>query len=157
MLVVPGLAAAQDGGMQGQWSVTIAAGVSIPVAGRFHQEGGGTVLNLPLTIESRSVADVYDAGGAWRAGLGYGISRNTEILVEMAWETTRTSPRSVGDLMGLDVRAEFDRYTLWPYSAVPWESSLPLRTAWASGSKPVCAMTATSHRHPSSTTRPWMV
>jgi hypothetical protein len=69
------------------------------------------VLGLPTSVDAKSYGDVYDVGFGWRAGAGYGVSRNVELFGEMSWERTNASDLSVGNVAGLDLRAEFGEYT----------------------------------------------
>ena len=111
LLAAPSVTSAQDDGIKGQVNFTFSAGVTIPAGGEFHQGGAGFVLGLPTTVESKSYSDVYDAGFGWRAGLGVGVARNVELFADFVWERSEASELSVGNVAGLDLRAQFAEYT----------------------------------------------
>ncbi len=110
-LLVATHAAAQatEGGIRGEWSLSGGAAAVVPF-GNVHDGGVGTVLGLPTTVESRGYRDVYDLGYAWRFGIGYGLSRNTELVGDFTFENANSRDLSVGNVAGLDLRAAFDRY-----------------------------------------------
>lgn len=114
-LAVP--AAAQQEGVQGQWSMTVSGGAQLPVGGEFHEGGQGLVLGLPTAVQSRGTTDVYDTGYGWRAGLGYGVSRSVELIGEFTWGRATASQLRVGDVAGLDLLAQFDDYTSYGMEA----------------------------------------
>jgi len=111
LAVLPGVAAAQDDGIKGRWSVTFAGKAAILAGGDVHQGGTGTVLGLPTSVDAKSYQDVYDTGFGWRAGAGYGVTRNLELFGDVSWERTDATDLSVGNVAGLDLRAEFGEYT----------------------------------------------
>jgi hypothetical protein len=104
-------AAAQtfDEGIRGEVNLTAGAAAVVPF-GNVHDGGTGTVLGLPTTVESRNYRDAYELGYAWRLGLGYGLTRTMEVVGDFTWENAESSPLSVGNVAGLDLRADFDRY-----------------------------------------------
>jgi hypothetical protein len=110
-------AAAQQDGVQGQWSLTVSGGAQVPVGGEFHQGGQGLVLGLPTAVQSRGTTDIYDTGYGWRAGLGYGVSRSVELIGEFTWGRASASQIRVGDVAGLDLLADFDDYTSYGMEA----------------------------------------
>jgi hypothetical protein len=103
--------AAQQDGVQGQWSMTVSGGALVPAGGEFHQGGQGLVLGLPTSVQSRGTADIYDTGYGWRGGLGYGVSRSVELFGEFTWGRAGASELSVGNVAGLDLLAQFEDYT----------------------------------------------
>jgi hypothetical protein len=111
----PAVAAAQ--GIQGAWSFTFSGGAAVPTGGEFHEGGQGTVLGLPTTVNSKTTSDVYDPGIGWRAGVGYGVSRNVELFGEFAWGRAEASELSVGNVASLDLRAKFGDYTSYGANA----------------------------------------
>ena len=111
LLVAPGAAFAQDEGVRGRWNVTFTGGLSVPAGGEFHEGGSGTVLGLPTRVDAKGTGDVFDPGFAWRAGIGYGVSRSVELFGEFAWERATASELSVGSVASLDLRAAFADYT----------------------------------------------
>lgn len=111
LLAGPASSWAQGEGVQGRWSLTFAGGTVVPAGGEFHEGGRGTVLGLPASVDAKTTNDVYDPGGAWRAGIGYGVSRNIELFGDFAWERSTAPELSVGNVASLDLRAAFDDYT----------------------------------------------
>jgi hypothetical protein len=113
LLIVPASAKAQDGseGVRGRWSVTFATGAGVPAGGEFHEGGNGTVLGLPTTVEAKTNGDIFDPGIGWRAGAGYGVSRNVELFGDFVWGRAKASELSVGNVASLDLRAAFGDYT----------------------------------------------
>ena len=110
-LVTPAAASAQDEGVRRQWSVTFTVGAAFPAGGEFHEGGTGSVLGLSTSVDSKGNPDVFDSGIGWRGGLGYGVSRNVEILGNFEWKRTTSSELSVGNVASLDLRAAFADYT----------------------------------------------
>jgi len=109
LLAAPQLAAAQED-VKGQWSISFKGGVAEALSGDVHAGGSGTVLGLPTEVQARSYRDVYDRGYGFRAGLGYGIAEKTELFGEFAWGRSKAGSLSVGNVAGLDLRAEFANY-----------------------------------------------
>ena len=110
-------AAAQQDGVQGQWSLSVSGGAQLPVGGEFHQGGQGLVLGLPTAVQAKSATDIYDTGYGWRAGLGYGVSRRVELIGEFTWGRASASELRVGNVAGLDLLARFDDYTSYGMEA----------------------------------------
>jgi hypothetical protein len=111
-LLAPALAAAQESdGIRGNWNFTFTGGAAVPVGGEFHEGGLGTVLGLPTVVDSKNAPDVYDPSFAWRAGIGYGVARHVELFGDFAWKRAEASELSVGNVAGLDLRAQFGNYT----------------------------------------------
>jgi len=119
LLIVPASARAQNVGdaVRGRWTMTFTGGATVPTGGDFHQGGSGTVLGLPTTVEAKTNGDVFDAAIGWRAGVGYGVSRNVEVFGDFAWERAQSSELSVGNLASLDLRAAFNDYTSYGMDA----------------------------------------
>lgn len=112
LMAAPVVTSAQDGaGIRGSWTVTFTGGAAVPVGGEFHEGGVGTVLGLPTTVNAKNTQDIYDPGFAWRAGVGYGVAPNVEIFGDFAWKKSKASGLSVGNVAGLDLRAQFGDYT----------------------------------------------
>jgi hypothetical protein len=112
-LAAPGAAGAQETGIQGRWSVAFTGGAAFPVGGEFHQGGRGTVLDLPTSVDAKKTGDVFDPGGGWRAGVGYGVAPNVELFGDFAWMRAGASELSVGNVASLDLRAAFGDYTTY--------------------------------------------
>jgi hypothetical protein len=113
LLMVPASAKAQDegAGVRGRWSATFTGGAAVPAGGEFHEGGSGTVLGLPTSVDAKKTGDIFDPGIGWRAGVGYGVSRNVEIFGDFAWGRAEASELSVGNVASLDLRAAFADYT----------------------------------------------
>jgi hypothetical protein len=113
LLIVPASARAQDDGegVRGRWSATFTGGAAVPVGGEFHEGGNGTVLGLPTSVDARKTGDIFDPGIGWRAGVGYGMSRNVELFGDFVWGRADASDVSVGTVASLDLRAAFADYT----------------------------------------------
>ena len=113
LLMVPAAAKAQDadGGVRGRWSASFTGGAALPTGGEFHEGGNGLVLGLPTGVEAKTNGDIYDPGIGWRAGVGYGVSRNIELFGDFVWGKTEASELSVGNVASLDLRAAFADYT----------------------------------------------
>ena len=113
LLIVPGSAQAQDQGegVRGRWSATFTGGAAVPVGGEFHEGGRGTVLGLPTSVDAKKTGDIFDPGLGWRAGVGYGLSRNVEVFGDFVWGRADASELSVGNVASLDLRAAFADYT----------------------------------------------
>lgn len=113
LLIVPASAKAQDEGegVRGRWSTTFTAGAAVPAGGEFHEGGRGTVLGLPTGVEAKTNGDIFDPGIGWRAGVGYGVSRNAEVFGDFVWGRAEASEVSVGNVALLDLRAAFADYT----------------------------------------------
>ena len=110
LIALPAVATAQSEGVRGRWSVTFAAGTSVPAGGEFHEGGTGTVLSLPTTVDEKKYSDIFDAGIGWRAGAGYGVSRRVEVFGDFTWERADASELSVGNVASLDLRAAYGEY-----------------------------------------------
>jgi len=115
LLIVPASANGQDGGegVRGRWSLTFTGGASVPTGGEFHESGSGTVLGLPTSVQAKTNGDIFDPGLGWRAGAGYGVSRNVELFGDFVWGRAESSELSVGDVASLDLRAAFADYTTY--------------------------------------------
>jgi hypothetical protein len=113
LLILPASAKAQDDGegVRGRWSATFSAGAAVPAGGEFHEGGSGTVLGLPARVDAKKTGDIFDPGIGWRAGVGYGMSRNIEVFGDFVWARADASELSVGDVASLDLRAAFADYT----------------------------------------------
>jgi hypothetical protein len=111
LLIVPASATAQDEGVRGRWSATFTGGAAVPAGGEFHEGGRGTVLGLPTSVEAKTNGDIFDPGIGWRAGVGYGVSRNIELFGDFVWGRAEASELSVGNVASLDLRAAFADYT----------------------------------------------
>jgi hypothetical protein len=148
VLAVPAAVGAQDQGVQGRWSVAFTGGAALPAGGEFHEGGSGTVLSLPTAVNAKSTGDVFDPGGGWRAGVGYGITRNVELFGDFGWMRAAAPELSVGTVAGLDLRAAFDDYTSYGmdggirYHFVPGARIAPYVSALA-GFRRVDAISAT--------------
>lgn len=105
-----GVASAQSTGVQGRWSISFAGGTSL-LGGTFHDGGRGAVLGLNTSVDEKTYSDVYDAGFGWRAGFGYGVTRNIEVVGDFSWNRASASELSVGNVAGFDLRAQFEDYT----------------------------------------------
>jgi hypothetical protein len=112
LLIAPASAKAQDEGegVRGRWSATFTGGAAMPAGGEFHEDGRGTVLGLPTSVEAKTNGDIFDPGIGWRAGVGYGLSRNIEVFGDFVWGQADASELSVGDVASLDLRAAFADY-----------------------------------------------
>ncbi|HXW08202.1 MAG TPA: outer membrane beta-barrel protein [Vicinamibacterales bacterium] len=117
LLAAAPAAFAQDAGLQGRWSVTFSGGASIPAGGEFHEGGSGTVLGLPTAVDAKTNSDIYDPGLGWRAGVGYGVTRNIELFGDFAWGRAESSELSVGTVATLDLRASFGEYASYGLDA----------------------------------------
>jgi hypothetical protein len=104
-------ASAQGDGLKGTFSVSVSGGAGLPVSGDVHGGGTGTVLGLPTTVESRSYSDVYDTGLGFRLGAAYGVARNVEVFGDFTYGKSEASDLSVGNVAGLDLRAQFSDYS----------------------------------------------
>jgi hypothetical protein len=111
LLSAPASALAQEEGVRGRWSLTFSGGATMPAGGEFHEGGLGTVLGLPTSVDAKSNNDIFDPGFGWRAGAGYGVSRNIEVFGDFGWKRTEASELSVGNVASLDLRAAFGGYT----------------------------------------------
>lgn len=111
LVAAPAAALAQEGGMQGRWSVSFTGGATLPAGGEFHEGGSGTVLGLPTSVNAKQTGDIFDPGIGWRAGVGYGVSRNVELFGDFTWKRAEASELSVGTVATLDLRAAFGDYT----------------------------------------------
>ena len=112
LLIVPASANAQDEGegVRGRWSATFTGGAAMPAGGEFHEAGLGTVLGLPTSVDAKKTSDIFDPGVGWRAGIGYGVSRNVELFGDFVWGKAEASELSVGNVASLDLRAAFGDY-----------------------------------------------
>jgi hypothetical protein len=118
LVAAPVAALAQDeGSVQGRWSLTFTGGATIPTGGEFHEGGRGLVLGLPTSVDAKKNDDIFDPGIGWRAGVGYGVSRNVEIVADFAWKRAEASELSVGNVASLDLRAAFGDYTSYGVDA----------------------------------------
>jgi hypothetical protein len=111
LLAAPAAAVAQEEGVQGRWSLMFTGGAALPTGGEFHEGGRGTVLGLPTSVDAKKSGDIFDPGIGWRAGIGYGVSRNVELFGDFAWKRADASELSVGTVASLDLRAAFGDYT----------------------------------------------
>jgi hypothetical protein len=111
LVAAPAAALAQEEGLQGRWSLTLSGGAALPTGGVFHEGGRGTVLGLPASVDPKKTGDIFDPGVGWRAGVGYGVSRNVELFGDFAWKRADASELSVGTVASLDLRAAFGDYT----------------------------------------------
>lgn len=111
LLAAPAAAVAQEEGVQGRWSLMFTGGAALPTGGEFHEGGRGTVLGLPTSVDAKKSGDIFDPGIGWRAGIGYGVSRNVELFGAFAWKRADASELSVGTVASLDLRAAFGDYT----------------------------------------------
>jgi hypothetical protein len=110
LLAAPASALAQGEDLRGRWNVTFSGGATMPAGGEFHEGGRGTVLGLPTSVDAKNNNDIFDPGIGWRAGVGYGVSRNIEVFGDFAWKGTEASELSVGTVASLDLRAAFGEY-----------------------------------------------
>ena len=110
LLAIPGAASAQEQSVRGRWSLTVTGDATVPIGGRFHEAGRGTVLGLPTSVDAKSNDDIFDPGVGWRAGVGYGMTRRIEMFGDFAWKRARASELSVGNVASLDLRAAFGDY-----------------------------------------------
>ena len=117
LLSLPAAAVAQDDGIRGQWSLSVTGGASVLAGGEFHEGGAGSVLGLPTSVGARTNGDVFDPAVGWRAGVGYGLSSNTEIFGAFAWNRASGSEISVGTVAAFDLRASFGDYTSYGVDA----------------------------------------
>jgi hypothetical protein len=109
--LVPAAAAAQSSGLDGRWTLSVRGGSILPIGGDLHDGGSGSVLGLPTNVSARSNNDIYDAGFGFRAGLGYGVTPRMEVFGEFAYGKADAQQVSVGNVAGLDLRAQFAEYT----------------------------------------------
>jgi hypothetical protein len=103
----PALASAQQAA---PWSLSFDLGAQAPVNGNVHAGGSGVVLGLPAQVSARSYGDVYGAGFAWSAGLGYRLAPRSEIRVQGNVANTTADRLQVGTVAGLPLLALFDDY-----------------------------------------------
>jgi hypothetical protein len=111
LVAAPAVAVAQEEGLRGRWSVAFTGGAALPTGGEFHEGGRGTVLGLPTSVDAKKTDDIFDPGIGWRAGVGYGVSRNVEVFGDFVWGRAEASELSVGNVASLDLRAVFADYT----------------------------------------------
>ena len=117
LLTAPAVTSAQEDGVRGQWTLNVSGGASLPAGGQFHESGSGTVLGLPTRVDAKTNRDVFDPAVGWRAGVGYGVSRNVELFGDFAWKRAVAPELSVGDVATLDLRAAFGDYTSYGMDA----------------------------------------
>lgn len=117
LLAVPSVVFGQEEGVRGTWTMTVSAGGAMPAGGEFHQGGRGTVLGLATAVEAKENSDIFDPAFGWRAGLGYGVSRQVELFGDFTWSRASSSELSVGNVASLDLRASFGDYTSYGVDA----------------------------------------
>jgi hypothetical protein len=146
-LAIAAPASAQEG-VKGQWSVSFKGGVAQSLSGDVHLGGTGTVLGLPTSVQPRSYDEVYDLGYGFRAGLGYGVARNVEVFGDFTWGKSEASILSVGNVAGLDLRAQFADYKTYGFEGglrfhLAPESTLAPYLSLVGGFKSIDAIPAT--------------
>jgi hypothetical protein len=109
--LLPTVASAADSdSLKGKWSFTAHAGVDVDVAGKVHDSGKGTVLNLPTSVTEKSFRQIYDTPLRWRLEMGYGVSDRVELLADLLYSKVSSKQARVGDVAGLDLNAKFADY-----------------------------------------------
>lgn len=109
--------AASAAGVEGRWALTFKGGADVQVSGDVHTGGRGTVLTLPTTVEARSYKDVYGTPFRFEGELGYGVSSNVEVFGRVGYAKKAADELSVGNVAGLDLRAQFADYKEWSFGA----------------------------------------
>jgi Outer membrane protein beta-barrel domain len=108
-----GSPAAAQGAGEGRWSVSFGAGTAPSINGLYHEGGSGTVLGLPTAVEERDWADVYNAGFAMRADVGYALTPRLEVIGAFRLSRQDAEELSVGAVAGLDLRSQFADVREW--------------------------------------------
>jgi hypothetical protein len=91
----------------------LGGGIDLNTTGNFHQSGSGELLSLPVNIVSRSFGDIYGSGRRIQAGVEYSLDGQNAIGLTFNYVKARGGSVLIGDIGGLDLRAEFSDYNAY--------------------------------------------
>jgi hypothetical protein len=92
----PSPAFAQGSGVDRPWSAWLTLGWDDPISGNLIDGAIGTVAGEAAVIEPRSYRDVFGNGLQWRAGVGYLLSPDTEVLASLSYAVSSGEPLAIG-------------------------------------------------------------
>lgn len=110
---VLGWGTANAQGIEDRWSVAFQGGTDLELGGDVHDEGSGTVLALPTSVEARSFGDVYDPSFRGQLEIGYGVSSASEVFLRGTYYRMKSQTLQVGTVAGLALQADFADYKEW--------------------------------------------
>ncbi len=91
----PSPAGAQDA-VERPWSASFTIGWDNPVSGNLIDGGIGTIAAQAVVVEPRSYRDVFGNGLQWRAGVGYLLTADDEVLASISYAVSSGEPLGVG-------------------------------------------------------------
>lgn len=112
LLLASGSAVAE--GLAGRFSLAAQFGTESQLGGTFLQGAQGTLIDRPVTIDSKSYRDVF--APAWRrmqGVLGYGTGERAEVFVRGSYYKADATPLEVGSSGQNKVFAYFGPYEEW--------------------------------------------
>jgi len=110
--VAGGPAVAQD--LDGRWTVALQGGTDSENSGNVLSAVEGELFELPVVVEKRTYREIYDPGVRLQVLLGYGVTRNGEIITRVSHYRIE-SPGGVpsGTVAGDPLFAFVDPYEEW--------------------------------------------
>ncbi len=102
--------AAQAEGLQGRFAIAFQGGTQSELAGDLLKPASGTLVDKPVTFNSKRYRDVYSPDLRLQGLLGYGIGERTEIIARGTWYKADAVGLEVGTLNEKPVYAFFDPY-----------------------------------------------
>jgi len=103
-------AALQAEGLEGRFSIAFQGGTQSELAGDLLKSTSGTLIDKPVTLESKRYRDVYAPDLRLQGLLGYGISERVEIIARGTYYKADGTALEVGTLNDNPVYAFFDPY-----------------------------------------------
>jgi hypothetical protein len=86
--------AARAEGLQGRFSIAFQGGTQSELSGDLLKPASGTLVEKPVTFNSKRYRDVYSPDLRLQGLLGYGIGERTEIIARGTGTGGRCRPRS---------------------------------------------------------------
>ena len=92
-------AAARAQGLAGRFTIAAQIGTQSEVSGNMVQSATGTLLDLPVTIDSLRYRDIYAPDWRLQGLLGYGVGARTEVIARATWyKSTAVKGIEIGTL-----------------------------------------------------------
>ena len=103
-------AASRAQGVEGRFSLAFQGGTQSELAGDVLKGTTGTLIDKPVTLDSKRYRDVYEPDLRLQGLLGYGISERVEIIARGTYYKANGTALEVGRLEDAPIYAFFDPY-----------------------------------------------
>jgi hypothetical protein len=126
-------------GLQGHLTIAAEGGTDSAVAGDVLSNASGSLIGLPITVDSRTYRDVYRPGLRLQGLLGYGVTESGEVVIKGSYYKMTSKGVAAGTAEDFPVFAFFDPYKEWG-AEISYRVYLAARTRLKSFVAPVAGV-----------------